>query len=124
MMQTEILFPFLETIIAESAAKAGGVYTLYDKKKKIIYYGKAQKQGISERLLSHTNPESDCLDSVHYFSFEVTNNPEKRYAQLLRKYQNTNGKLPDCNERMESVARREAQEFASSGVLTNAFLGN
>lgn len=122
-MQTEILFPFSVSVIAENAAEARGVYALYNAEKQIIYYGKAQKQTLSERLLSHTDPESDCLRSVHYFSFEITDNPDKRYGQLIRKYRNTYGKLPDCNERMERTAMKTAQGLASAGVLTNAFIG-
>jgi len=74
-------------------------------------------------LLSHINPESECLQSVHYFTFEVSNNPDRRYGQLIRKYQNTHGKLPDCNERMERAAMNMAQGLASDGVLTTAFIG-
>lgn len=123
-MQTEILFPFSEAFISENTVRTKGVYALYNAEKNLIYYGKAQKQGLCEKLLMHTNPESDCLKSVHYFSFEVTNHPDKRYAQLIRKYQNTHGKLPECNERMEKTAMKTAKKLASSGVLTNAFLGN
>lgn len=122
-MQTEILFPFTKAAIAENASCSGGVYTLYNEKKEVIYYGKASRQPIAERLMQHTSPESECLRSVHYFTFETTNNPDKRYGQLVRKFQSTHGRLPECNERMERSAVNAAKGLASAGVLTNAFIG-
>lgn len=122
-MRTEILFPFTRAAIAENASCSRGVYTLYNEDKEVIYFGKAGRQTIAERLTQHTSPESECLKSVHYFTFETTHNPDRRYGQLVKKFQSTHGRLPECNERMERSAARSARHLASSGVLTTAFLG-
>ncbi len=121
-MQTEIYLPLSDNAIVQNAPETSGVYVLYNEKREVIFFGKAQKQTLREKLLQHLNSSSDCLRNAHYFSVEMSRRPDRRLEQHLRQFVSVHGKQPECNERLEQSASRPIEALCSSGVLTNAFL--
>ena len=76
-----------------------GVYALFDGVE-IIYYGSATKS-IQDRLQDHFDGSAGpCTKGATSYKRQEHNNPVAREKALLTEYQNSNGRLPRCNDVM------------------------
>ena len=93
-------YPFTEANIMAFAPEASGVYGLYNRSSFTIYYGRADKKTIKEKLLSHFNgKEGKCTQGAISCNSETYVDPTARQEQLLEEHKNIYGMLPKCNER-------------------------
>lgn len=94
------MYSFNEDQIRKHAPDEKGVYTLFDDRREVIYFGKAEISRRS-RLLRHLNgDEGPCTKLAIYFYTEYSSNPANTERNLLEKFLKENGKLPKCNDRI------------------------
>lgn len=80
-------------IVLAGAPAEPGVYALWNGDE-VIYYGRAYHGAtIRSRLLEHYESRAKA---THY-SWEITAEPAARESELLREYQDANGRLPRMN---------------------------
>jgi hypothetical protein len=99
-----------------------GIYTLFDSNYNAVYFGKAEKQTLRQRLLQHIQSCDECLKSACFFSVEVVKNPGKVVMKKLKAYEAAHGRMPECHEKLLNNAANIARMLAIDGVLTTAFL--
>ncbi len=99
-----------------------GVYTLFDCNFNPVYFGKAEKQTLKQRLLQHIHSRDECMKSACFFSVEIVNKPGKAVMKKLKAYEAAHGTMPECHEKLVKNAENIARMLAIDGVLTTAFL--
>ena len=82
----------------EKVPEKSGVYRL-DTAKETLYIGKSDD--LKRRLLEHLNSDDPCIKKATIFKYLVTTSPERTEDDLLKEYQQTHGKLPECNEKKD-----------------------
>jgi len=91
-------YRFTKTVIA-GAPDDAGIYALWDGDE-LIYYGRAQGNGITIRLRlmdhHHGRVDEHTRRATHY-SWELCRDPAAREAELLREHEHAFGRLPRLN---------------------------
>ena len=84
-------------VMVSGAPPDPGVYALW-RGDELIYYGRALggEATIQTRLRAHLEAPG-CTSGATHYGWEISAHPRKREAELLREYQNSNGRLPRCN---------------------------
>ncbi len=81
-----------------------GIYELADENHEIIYVGMAGGQsiyGLRGKIAGHFSPnESNPVirERARYFRYEITNMYLSRLVEVLGRYREEHGQLPDANE--------------------------
>jgi hypothetical protein len=91
-------YAFTAVMVAGAPADPG-VYALW-RGDELIYYGSAQggEATIQSRLRAHLEGTAAlCTSGATHYGWEISSHPRGREAELLREYQNSNGRLPRCN---------------------------
>lgn len=97
---TPELFPFTARLIA-GAPEEPGVFALWEDGD-VIYIGHAAGRGVTirSRLVDHfTGTVSPCTRRATHYSWEISQRPAAREAELLAAFQTRTARLPRCNAR-------------------------
>ncbi|MFC2069290.1 hypothetical protein ACFLTP_09855 [Chloroflexota bacterium] len=97
-------YPFTDNGI-EMATTLDGVYCLYDGSE-TIFIGKGEgEEGIQGRLKLHqAGFESYCTMRATYYNYEICSDPYHLEIELLTEHKNLFGKLPRCNNIIQSYS--------------------
>lgn len=87
-------FPMSNTGI-NNAPERPGVYQL-NANSETLYFG--QSNNLRRRLLEHLNSNDQCISRTTKFAYQETNNPEDLEDRILKKYKDTYGGTPLCND--------------------------
>jgi len=79
-----------------------GVYVLYTRSKDPIYIG--QTMNLEQTFTKYVDfefEENECKQKTQFYQREFTENPKERQVELIDKFKESTGNVPECNNEIK-----------------------